>query len=203
MNPAALWAKEPVAIVNAVRLCCLAGMTFGMHLTNEQLVASMLALEAVLTLFTRAQVTSPQGLQDMTPKALASAQDAAQPVKEIVKKLPVVLLAAVLSLGAVMLPACAAPVTIVTPQGQAAYKADQVVVRVNELMNAAIAAEKAGTIKTQDARTIVTFCVSADKTLAATPAGWPAMLLTAWTETKAKLPKIENPAIVAAREAGA
>ena len=51
-----LWQNEPVAIVNAVRLVCLAAVTFGLHLTPEQIVAAMAALEAVLTLFTRAQV---------------------------------------------------------------------------------------------------------------------------------------------------
>lgn len=88
MNTGNLWTREPVAIVNAVRLVALAAMSFGLQLTTVQLVASMTALEAVLTLFTRAQVTSPQALQDMTPMTLASAQDAAQPVKDAVRKLP-------------------------------------------------------------------------------------------------------------------
>ena len=79
---------EPIAIVNAFRLCALAAMTFGLNLTNTQLVALVLALEAVLTLFTRAQVTSAQTLQEMTPATLKAAQDTAQPVKEVVKKLP-------------------------------------------------------------------------------------------------------------------
>lgn len=52
-----LWNSEPVAIVNAVRLVALAAMSFGLKLTNTELVASMAALEAVLTLFTRSQVT--------------------------------------------------------------------------------------------------------------------------------------------------
>jgi hypothetical protein len=49
--------QEPVAIAAAVRLVLLAAMTFGLHLTTEQLVASMTALEAVLALSTRANVT--------------------------------------------------------------------------------------------------------------------------------------------------
>lgn len=49
--------REPVAVVNAVRLCVLAAVTFGLDFTDVQLGASMLALEAVLTLFTRARVT--------------------------------------------------------------------------------------------------------------------------------------------------
>lgn len=51
---------EPVAVVNAVRLVLLAAITFGADLSNVQLVASMAALEAVLTVFTRKQV-SPSG----------------------------------------------------------------------------------------------------------------------------------------------
>jgi hypothetical protein len=57
------WQREPVAIVNAVRLVLLAAITFGLSLTDAQLVASMAALEAVLTLFTRQQVT-PTGDAD-------------------------------------------------------------------------------------------------------------------------------------------
>ena len=49
---------EPVAVVNVVRLIALAAMTFGLKLTTIQLAASLLALEAILTLFTRSQVTS-------------------------------------------------------------------------------------------------------------------------------------------------
>lgn len=83
-----LFSKEPVAIVNAVRLVALAAMTFGLQLTATQLLTSMTALEAVLTLFTRSQVTSPNGLQNLAPQTLAAAQDTSQPVKEVVKKLP-------------------------------------------------------------------------------------------------------------------
>lgn len=83
-----LLSREPVAIVNAVRLVALAAMTFGFHLTDIQLGASMLALEAVLTLFTRSRVTSPATLQEMTPKSLQAAQDTAQPVKAVIGKLP-------------------------------------------------------------------------------------------------------------------
>ena len=53
----ALWNREPVAIVNAVRLVLLAIVTFGVKLTPEQIVAAMAALEAVLTVLTRSQVS--------------------------------------------------------------------------------------------------------------------------------------------------
>ena len=80
--------KEPVAIVNAVRLVCLAAMAFGLTLTAAQLLASMTALEAVLTLFTRSQVTSSATLGAMKPKDLDAAQRTSEPVKDIVEKLP-------------------------------------------------------------------------------------------------------------------
>lgn len=96
---------------------------------------------------------------------------------------------------------CAPPVTVVTPQGRTAYNADQVVVRVNELMNAAIAANANAALPTDQTRTIVQFCVTADQTLAATPAGWPTTLRTAWTSTKAQLPAVQNLVVVAAMRA--
>lgn len=100
-------------------------------------------------------------------------------------------------------PACAPPVTLTTPQGQTAYRADQVVLRVNELQNAAITAERGGAIPTATTRRIVQFCVAADKTLAATPAGWPATVLALWRATKADLPPatFQQPPLAAALSA--
>lgn len=101
------------------------------------------------------------------------------------------------------LSACAAPVTITTPQGKVAYTADQIVLRVNELQNAAIAANATvpPSLPTATTRIIVEFCVSADKTLAATPAGWQATLATGWNAAKAKIGTPSNPAIVSAMSA--
>lgn len=96
------------------------------------------------------------------------------------------------------LSACAAPVTITTPQGQAAYKADQVVVRVNELMNAAMSANAAKALPDATTRLIVQFCVDADKTLAATPAGWQATIGAAWQALKGQIPPQTNPSVLAA-----
>jgi hypothetical protein len=79
---------EPVAIVNVVRLGLLAAGTFGLALTPAQLMATMTLLEAVLTLFTRAQVTSAQGLADLKPQTLKQAQQTSEPVADVVKKLP-------------------------------------------------------------------------------------------------------------------
>lgn len=97
-----------------------------------------------------------------------------------------------------LMPACAPPVSVVTPQGQAAYKADQIVTRVNELQNAAIAANTSQQLSTDATRLIVEFCVGADKTLAQTPNGWQATVTIGWASLKASLPVITNPAVLAA-----
>lgn len=99
--------------------------------------------------------------------------------------------------------ACTPPVTVVTPQGVTAYKSDQIVVRVNELMNASIAANAAVPpgLDTNTTRIIVRWCVTADQTLAATPTGWQATLQAGWTATKTTLPPITNPVIAAAMSA--
>lgn len=94
--------------------------------------------------------------------------------------------------------ACHAPVTITTPAGKTAYTADQIVVRVNELGQAAIAAEAGKALPTTTARTIIQFCSAADKILAATPTGWQAAVATAWLQTKATIGPVTNPAVAAA-----
>ena len=81
--------------------------------------------------------------------------------------------------------ACAPkPVTITTPAGATAFTADAAVVRVNELMNAAIAANNSNALDTKTTRQIVTFCVDADQVLAKTPAGWQASVKAAWAVAK-------------------
>ena len=49
-------------------------------------------------------------------------------------------------------------------------------------------------------RVIVSFCVGADKTLAAVPSGWQATVYQAWQASKNQIPpaQLANPAIVAA-----
>jgi hypothetical protein len=85
------------------------------------------------------------------------------------------------------LAACTAPASIQTPEGKIAYTADQIVLRVGELQNATIQAERTGGIPTAAARTIVEFTVSANKILRDTPAGWQATIATSWRELKPKI----------------
>lgn len=94
--------------------------------------------------------------------------------------------------------ACSPPVTVQTTAGKAAFTADQVVLRVNELQAAAIQANANGALPTATTRLIVEFAVGADKTLKEAPNGWQATVSKAWAETKGKLPPITNPAISAA-----
>ena len=98
----------------------------------------------------------------------------------------IVLLSATLASG------CTPPPTIVTPQGQTAFKADQAVIRVNELMNAAIAANTAtpSGLDTATTRTIVQWAVSADQILASTPQGYIATLRASWTALQPQIAKI-------------
>lgn len=57
--------NEPVALGAAIRLSLLAAMSFGLALTDTQLVSLMAALEAILGLFTR---------QSVVPTKLANAR---------------------------------------------------------------------------------------------------------------------------------
>lgn len=99
---------------------------------------------------------------------------------------------------AILVAACHPPATIVTPEGRRAYTADQIVVRVNELQQAAMAAEAVGGLLTDPTRILVKFAVSANYTLQTLPAGWLATVTTAWRQTKQELPTLTNPAVVAA-----
>lgn len=83
-----------------------------------------------------------------------------------------------------MLWGCTPKPVNLTPEAGKAWTADQVVIRVNRLMDAAISAESQG-LPRNTVRRIVTFCVEADQTLAAVPDGWGPTVLAAWTQAKA------------------
>jgi len=112
------------------------------------------------------------------------------------RKLLIAIEASALSMLLFMAACVHAPSSITTPQGQAAYTADQVVQRVNELENAAIQAEASKALPTNITRIIVQFCVSADMTLKTTPAGWQQTVSVAWKQAKAQIPAsvLANPA---------
>lgn len=109
--------------------------------------------------------------------------------------LAIVTLACVMGVGTL---ACAKTAPNLTPVGQHAYTADQVVVRVNELQNAAIAAEAAGQLPTATTRIIVQFAVAANQTLRTVPQGWPQTLAQAWASTKTQVGVVANPVVATA-----
>lgn len=52
-----MFGREPVVIASAIRAILLCGMAFGLAWSAEQMAAVMVAVEAVLALITRQQVT--------------------------------------------------------------------------------------------------------------------------------------------------
>ncbi len=82
------WSAEPTLILSAVSAALSLAIGFGLNITTQQMGLIMAFAAAVLGVLNRSQVTSPATLQQMTPKSLAEAQDTAQPVKDVVKKLP-------------------------------------------------------------------------------------------------------------------
>ena len=83
-----IWSKEPTAILAVVSAGLAMLMGFGLDITKEQMALIMTFAAAVLGLINRRQVTSPATLQNMTPKTLEAAQDATQPVRNTIRKLP-------------------------------------------------------------------------------------------------------------------
>lgn len=102
-----------------------------------------------------------------------------------------------LMLVLVVMWACAKAPPNLSPQGQVAFKADQIVLRVGELQNAATQANAGGALDEATTRTIVTWTVSAAQILKTTPAGWQAALVSSWTAVKGNLPlrSITNPTV--------
>jgi hypothetical protein len=76
-----------------------------------------------------------------------------------------------------------------TPEQQAqytkVYKADEVLIRVQELQNITIQSEANGDIPTPTARVLVQFTVDAATVLKTTPDGWKASVTTLWNTAKA------------------
>lgn len=52
-----MWGREPALILGAVQALLALGLSFGLHLTSEQIGAIMAASAAVLAVITRSQVT--------------------------------------------------------------------------------------------------------------------------------------------------
>ena len=153
-----LWKAEPSMILAVVSAGLSMGMGFGLHLTVQQMGLIMAFVAAVLGLINRSQVTSPATLQALTPATLAAAQDAAQPVKDTIKKLPVwVLVAGLVGAGLATTACPKAPPTLTTPVAVAQYNADQVVLKFQEVSNVVKGdtGTQPGNIRPADAFTII------------------------------------------------
>ena len=83
-----IWKSEPSMILAVVSAGLALGMGFGLNISPEQMGLIMAFAAAILGLITRSQVTSPASLQKLTPSTLSAAQEATQPVKDVIKKLP-------------------------------------------------------------------------------------------------------------------
>ncbi len=89
----------------------------------------------------------------------------------------------IVTLGlAIVTPACTPPTTIVTEPGKIAFAADQVLVRVKEVEQAAIAANMTGGLDNAQTRVIVEYAVAAKNVLTATPNGWQGSVKALWRE---------------------
>lgn len=92
-----------------------------------------------------------------------------------------------------LLAGCHHPVTVITPEGQRAYGANEVAKRVVQLQDVAIALTESGTIPESTGIAIVTTTVSMLKTLRMAPAGWETIVNSAWTQLKLQVPTPTDP----------
>jgi len=81
-----------------------------------------------------------------------------------------------------------APVSVVTPAGQIAYKADQLVNELGILQDAAIGANSEKILSDSSTRLIVTFVKSSVTTIAQTPNGWKTTVTTGLAQLQKDLP---------------
>lgn len=95
-----------------------------------------------------------------------------------------------------LISACAAK-TYETDKARQADKANEIVLRVNELQRAAISANASGAVDVNTTTIIVQFTVDANVILKTIPNGWQATLRTSWTTAKSKFPPNLNLAVKA------
>lgn len=107
------------------------------------------------------------------------------------KRLRTWFLVAVLATAVPVLPACHAPVTVVTPEGKAAFTANEILTRVERLQDAAVAAQKNGSLATERARTIVFAAVQIAEIADAATKGWEATARQAWAQAKAEVADLQ------------
>lgn len=84
------------------------------------------------------------------------------------------------------------PVTIETPAGQAAYAGNQVLIRVEELQDAVLAAQKNGALTLDTARAIVYATTNVAELSEAATQGWKPTALAAWAQAKKEIPALQQ-----------
>lgn len=187
--------NEPVLIGAAVRAVIYAAMAFGLKMSTEQLGALMAAVEAILALVTRALVTPNQLAEARAAEGLSPTQPRGTTGGP--PPMPVILLAAALSLAAFSLPACSSnprpatdPTVNLSPSGRAAYHATRAVKALDLLRDIAITAEQQSPklMSTASTRKVVLYHQSVVKTIAAVPDGWVAIAEQGLTELQKQIP---------------
>lgn len=190
--------NEPVLIGGAIRAVILAAVAFGLTVTPEQLAALMLAVEAVLALVTRALVTPNQLAEARVAEGLSPTQPRGATGGP--PKMPVILLAAALSLGALSLPACStnpppanSPTVNLSASGRAAYQATRVVKALDVLRDIAISAEEQNPklMSTNSTRKVVLYHQAIVKTIRAVPDGWLAVATEGLDNLRKEIPADE------------
>lgn len=184
-----LWKAEPTMILAVISAGIALAIGFGAHITTQQMGLLMAFSAAVLGLINRSQVVSPATLQSMTPATLATAQDAAQPVKDTIKKLPVVLLALVLCSGSACKALAPQAPPNLTPQVTAQFYATYAIKDLDVIRDFAVDANKTTPpiLSKATLLIIVNWHESLVTVIHATPAGWKAAVLAGLDELKGKL----------------
>jgi hypothetical protein len=187
-----LWKAEPTMILAVVSAGIALAIGFGAPITTQQMGLIMAFVAAVLGLINRSQVTSAATLQNMTPKTLADAQDTAQPVKDVVKKLPAVLLACILAGSAF---GCASAPPNLSPAAHVAFVNTRAIKGLDILRDFAIDAnnQQPPIISTATTRKVVLYHESSVKIIDASGSGWRAAVLTGLDELVKEIPANESP----------
>lgn len=84
------------------------------------------------------------------------------------------------------------------PQTRAAFYANEAVLRLGELQNAAIASNRSGAISDRDAILVVRFTVASTKTVKEAPGGWVPTVRAAYTQLRPQLSAPEGSTVAVA-----
>jgi hypothetical protein len=190
--------NEPVVITSLIQSGIALGIAFGLTVTPEQLAAIMAFTGTVLAFLARALVTPNQLAEARVAEGLSPTQprDAAGGPP----RMPAILLAAALSLGALGLPACSnnappatEPTANLTPSGRAAYQATRVVKALDVLRDIAISAEEQSPklMSTNSTRKVILYHQAIVKTIRAVPDGWVAVAQEGLDNLRKEIPADE------------